>query len=82
MGVNNNNEIEVAAREEIKTGKAKILLDIENGVRQEYDIEITRIYRSNNINNKSMLIKVTDQRLLELTGGIVQRYVWSTNNTR
>lgn len=82
LGVNSNNEIEVATREEIKTGKAKILLDIENGVREEYDIEITKIYRNNNINNKSMLIKVTDDRLLELTGGIVQRNVWSTNNTR
>lgn len=82
LGVSSNNEIEVANREEIKTGKAKILLDIENGVRQEYEIEITKIYRNNNINNKSMLIKVTDERLLELTGGIVQRNEWSTNNTR
>lgn len=82
LGVSSNNEIEVANREEIKTGKAKILLDIENGVREEYEIEITKIYRNNNVNNKSMLIKVTDERLLELTGGIVQRYEWSTNNTR
>lgn len=82
LGVSSNNEIEVANREEIKIGKAKILLDIENGVRQEYEIEITKIYRNNNINNKSMLIKVTDERLLELTGGIVQRNEWSTNNTR
>lgn len=82
LGVSSNNEIEVANREEIKTGKAKILLDIENGVREEYEIEITKIYRNNNVNNKSMLIKVTDERLLELTGGIVQRNVWSANNTR
>ena len=45
---------------------------MENGVREEYEIEITKIYRNNNSNNKSMLIKVTDEKLLELTGGIVQ----------
>ena len=67
-----SNEIEVANRDEIKTGNAKILLNIENGIRKEYDIQITKIYRNNNSNNKSMLIKVTDEKLLELTGGIVQ----------
>lgn len=79
LSINANNEIEVANREEIKEGKAKILLNLENGVREEYEIEITKIYKNNNSNNKSMLIKVTDQRLLELTGGIVQRNEWSTN---
>ena len=79
LSVNKSLEIEVANRDEIQTGKAKILLDLENGVREEYEIEITKIYRNNNSNNKSMLIKVTDQRLLELTGGIVQRNEWSTN---
>ncbi len=74
--------MEVANREEIQEGKAKILLDLENGLREEYDIEITKIYRNNSVNNKSMLIKVTDTRLLELTGGIVQRNEWSTNNTK
>lgn len=72
LNINNNNEIEVAGRDEIKTGKAKILLNIEDGIRKEYEIEITKIFANNNLNNKSMLIKVTDERLLELTGGIVQ----------
>lgn len=82
LNCNINNEIEVANRDEIQTGNAKILLNLENGIREEYDIEITKIYRNNNSNNKSMLIKVTDERLLELTGGIVQRNEWSTNNTK
>ena len=72
----------MAARNEIKEGKAKILLDIEDGVRKEYEIEITKIYRNNNSNNKSMLIKVTDEELLGLTGGIVQRNEWSSNYTK
>lgn len=82
LNIDNNNELEVATRDEIETGKAKILLNLENEVRKEYEIEITKIYRNNNSNNKSMLIKVTDEKLLELTGGIVQRNERSTNNTK
>ncbi len=77
-----NNEIEVANRNEIKTGNAKILLNLENGERKEYNINIEKIYKNNNSNNKSMLIKVTDDELIELTGGIIQRNEWSSNNTK
>lgn len=45
---------------------------MENGIRKEYDIEITKIYLKNNTDNKSMMIKVVDEELLELTGGIIQ----------
>lgn len=72
LGINKENQMEVALREEIQTGAAKILCSLENGVRKEYDIEIEKIYKNNNSNNKSMLIKVTDQELLEKTGGIIQ----------
>ena len=78
----NLKELQVAKREEIKKGEAKILLAIEGGETKEYSIEITKIYKNNNSNNKSMLIKVTDQELLDLTGGIIQRNEWSTNNTK
>ena len=78
----NLKELQVAKREEIKQEEAKILLAIEGGERKEYNIEITKIYKNNNSNNKSMLIKVTDQELLNLTGGIIQRNEWSTNNTK
>lgn len=64
--------IEVASRDEIKTGKAQIICEVEEGKKKYYDIEIQRIYTSNNQNNKSMLIKVTDKELLEKTGGIIQ----------
>ncbi len=75
----NQKELEVATRNEIREENAKIILNLENGEKLEYDIEIEKIYENNNSNNKSMLIKVTDKRLLELTGGIVQRNEWSTN---
>ena len=59
-----NNVLEVASRDEIKTEPAKIILNIENNIRREYDIEIVKMYKNNNKNNKSMLIKVTDEKLL------------------
>ncbi|MFR2535072.1 MAG: SpoIVB peptidase [Clostridia bacterium] len=67
-----NQEMEVATREEIKTGKAQIICEIETGKRKTYEIEIQKIYTGNNQDNKSMQIKVTDEELLQKTGGIIQ----------
>jgi len=70
------NEIEVANRNEIKTGKAEIICELEQGNKKHYEIEIQKIYTNNNKDNKSMQIKVTDPELLEKTGGIIQRNEW------
>ena len=67
-----NEEMEVANRNEIKQGKAQIICELEDGKKEYYDIEIQRVYVNNNKDNKSMLIKITDERLLEKTGGIIQ----------
>ncbi len=72
LNINKNDAIEVASRDEIKEGKATIISTVEEGNKKEYEIEIEKIYRNNNENNKSMLVKVTDKELLEKTGGIVQ----------
>ncbi|MBQ3144994.1 MAG: hypothetical protein IJB90_00075 [Clostridia bacterium] len=82
LNIDSSNELEVARRDEIKTGNAMVLLNLENGIRKEYSIKIEKIYKNNNSNNKSMLIKVTDEELLNLTGGIVQRNEWSTNSAK
>lgn len=81
LNIDSSNEMEVALRDEIKTGKATIMCSLENGKMEEYEIEIEKIYKENNYDNKSMLIKVTDERLLEKTGGIIQRYEWISNNS-
>lgn len=65
-------EMEILNRDEIKKGKAQIICELEDGKKEYYDIEIQRIYTANNKDNKSMLIKITDERLLEKTGGIIQ----------
>lgn len=72
LNINFQKAIDVALRSEIKTGNAKVLCTLENGVTKEYDIEIKKIYANNNSDNKSMLIKVTDEDLLNQTGGIIR----------
>ncbi|MCI8412313.1 MAG: hypothetical protein HFJ40_07840 [Clostridia bacterium] len=72
LNLDTSKEMEVALREEIQTGKASIVCSLDNQKPQEYEIEIEKIYKENNYDNKSMQIKVTDKRLLEKTGGIIQ----------
>ena len=72
LGINEENSVNVALKEEIKLGKAQILLTLEDGIRKEYEIEIKKIYKNNQEDNKSMLIEITDEKLIEKTGGIVQ----------
>ena len=43
-----------------------------SGIREEYDIEIIKTYNQHSTNDKSFIFRVKDERLLELTGGIVQ----------
>ena len=76
LNIDKSREMELALREEIKLGKATIMCCLENGKIGEYEIEIEKIYKENNYDNKSMLIKVVDKDLLEKTGGIIQRYEW------
>ncbi len=78
LNIDNSKEMELATRDEIKTGKATIMCSLENEKIEEYEIEIEKIFKDNNYDNKSMLIKVTDSRLLEKTGGIIQRHEWIT----
>ena len=61
-----------AAISEIQTGPAVIRSTIQNGSVQEYSVEIMKIYPHSSADGRNMLLKVTDQRLLDSTGGIVQ----------
>lgn len=72
LNINKNKAMEVASRDEIKEGKANIICTLEDGKKKQYEVEIQKIYKNNNENNKSMLIKVIDEELLEKTGGIIQ----------
>ena len=72
VSLNKADAIEVATRDEVKTGDANIVCTLENGKKETYDVRIHKVFRHNKENNKSMIIKVTDTRLLEKTGGIIQ----------
>ena len=63
--------IETAGKEEIETGPATIRCFIDNELR-EYEIQVTDIDTSEKEVNKGLVIKVTDDELLEKTGGIIQ----------
>ncbi len=64
-------KLPVAMSNEVKEGVAKIVSTIDEKGPQYYDIEITKIY-SNNSEQKNMIIKITDDDLINKTGGIVQ----------
>lgn len=64
--------IPVASKQEVKTGKAQIMTTVVGQKPQYYDIEIERIDYNKDTACKNMVIKITDEELLEKTGGIVQ----------
>ena len=69
--VDENLTAKLGGRLGVKLGKAKIVSSI-SGKREEYDIEIIKANYQKNANDKSLVFRVKDKRLLELTGGIVQ----------
>lgn len=69
--IDNLKDYQVAMVQEVERGDAKIICTVDENGPREYDVQIVRVsYRDNN--EKNMVIRVTDKRLLELTGGIVQ----------
>ena len=68
----NYDTIPVAFRQEVTTGKAVMRTTIDDTGPQDYEIEITSISYNGMNRDKNMVIKVTDKRLIEETGGIVQ----------
>jgi len=63
--------IGVAMRDEIRDGEAYIVCTLDDGVRCQYRAEISAINK-NASGSKCFMIKVTDQKLIDRTGGIVQ----------
>ncbi|GKU30122.1 SpoIVB peptidase [Clostridium folliculivorans] len=72
LGTRSSKPLKVGFRDEIKEGKAKIITTIDESGPQMYDIEIVKLLSQDKPGPKSMIIKVTDPKLLEKTGGIVQ----------
>lgn len=62
----------IGLRSGVHTGPATILSTVDETGVQAFDVEITRVNPQSAPAPKSMVLRVTDQRLLEKTGGIVQ----------
>lgn len=62
---------EVGLKQEVKSGKASILCAVDGSI-QEYEIEIEKINLAGKEPNKGLVIHVTDEKLVAMTGGIVQ----------
>lgn len=62
----------IGFQRDIKIGKAYILANIEGDSVERYEVEIIKLEKQNVPQSKSMVIKITDDRLRKKTGGIVQ----------
>ncbi|GIM27936.1 SpoIVB peptidase [Clostridium polyendosporum] len=67
-----NRPLKVGLRHELKEGKAQIITTVDENGPSLYNIEIVKLLPQEKPGPKSMIIKVTDSRLLSKTGGIVQ----------
>lgn len=70
--ISNYQKYEIASLDEVKTGNAQIILQTNNNGCQKFDIEILNIENQRTPKSKTFKIHITDKRLLQLTGGIVQ----------
>lgn len=64
--------VEAAERGEVEAGDASILCNIDGDQVGEYAVRIEKVFPESANDCRDYLIRVTDPRLLEATGGIVQ----------
>ncbi len=67
-----NRPMPIALMAQVETGPAEILTVVEGDRIEKFTIEIQRVYSQSTPGDKGMIIKVVDERLLEVAGGIVQ----------
>lgn len=63
--------IPIALKQEVEIGPAQIICSV-TGEPKFYDIEIEELHLENDNVNRGLVIKITDEELLTLTGGIIQ----------
>lgn len=68
----NDNSIPVAFAEDVKEGPAQILTVLNGQKVERFDIEVVHVAKQSAPATKGMVIKITDERLISKTGGIVQ----------
>lgn len=63
--------VEIAEKKEVKKGNASIRIQLE-GELKDYEIKILKVDYADRNKKQGILFKITDEELLELTGGVVQ----------
>ena len=69
-GLNNLKLVEVGKPEEVKVGKANIYTVLDGENVEEFEINITKINETSD--TKNLTFEITDKKLLEKTGGVIQ----------
>lgn len=67
----NSEKIPVATKQEVESGKAYIISTIDGKTTEKFEVEVKKIFAGDS-GYKNLVVKVTDSRLIEKTGGIVQ----------
>jgi len=62
----------IGVKSQVKEGHASVIANIDGVKVEEFAIEILKVQRQNSSSTKGMVIKITDKKLLDSTGGIVQ----------
>lgn len=65
-------KVPVALANQVTTGPAKIRTVIDGNRVEEFNIQILKVMPNQQQSGKGLIIKITDKRLLETTGGIIQ----------
>jgi stage IV sporulation protein B len=65
-------KLPVGTMKDVKTGEAKIRSTVQGDTVREYSVEILKVYPNAASSGRNILLRVTDERLLNTTGGIVQ----------
>lgn len=71
-GSQTGHSMPVANLQEVIPGDAELWMTVQGTTAQPYKVKIERVTMTGNDPNRNLLIRVTDARLLEATGGIVQ----------
>lgn len=71
-GSQTGHSMPVANLQEVIPGDAELWTTVQGTTAQPYKVKIERVTMTGNDPNRNLLIRVTDVRLLEATGGIVQ----------
>jgi stage IV sporulation protein B len=64
--------VKIAMKQDVQTGPAQICATIDGDSPAYYNVEIEKIDCRDGVESKNLVIRVTDEKLLAKTGGIVQ----------